>query len=63
MSCQIIFFLPSFALPLVLLQFVQELFVTRLQRTEVVFRRCSVKKMFLKILHNSQENTCVGASF
>ena len=26
--------------------------------TEVVFRRCSVKKVFLKISQNSQENTC-----
>ena len=26
-------------------------------------RRCSVKKVFLKILQNSQENTCVRVSF
>ena len=26
---------------------------------EVVARRCSIKKIFLKILHNSQENTCI----
>ena len=26
-------------------------------------RRCSVKKMFLKIVQNSQENTCARASF
>ena len=25
--------------------------------------RCSVKEAFLKILQNSQENTCVGVSF
>ena len=25
-------------------------------------RRCSIKKVFLKTLQNSQENTCVGAS-
>ena len=30
---------------------------------EVVVRRCSVKKLFLKISQNSQENTCVRASF
>ena len=28
-----------------------------------VARRCSVKKMFLKISQNLQENTCVGVSF
>ena len=26
-------------------------------------QRCSIKKMFLKILQNSQENTCFGVSF
>ena len=31
--------------------------------TEAVVRRCSVKKMFLKISQNSQENTCVRVSF
>ena len=30
---------------------------------EAVSRRCSVKKMFLEISQNSQENTCVRASF
>ena len=25
--------------------------------------RCSIKKLFLKILQYSQENTCVGVSF
>ena len=30
---------------------------------EAVARRCSAKKLFLKILQNSQENTCVGVSF
>ena len=36
----------------------------RLVRTipEVVVRRCSVKKEFLKILQNSQENTCARVS-
>ena len=27
--------------------------------SQAVDRRCSVKKMFLEILQNSQENTCV----
>ena len=31
--------------------------------TEAVVRRCSVKKMFLKISQNSQENTCAWVSF
>ena len=30
---------------------------------EAVAQRCSVKKMFLEILQNSQENTCVRVSF
>ena len=30
---------------------------------ETVVRRCSVKKVFLKISQKSQENTCVGVSF
>ena len=30
---------------------------------EAVFRRCSVKKVFLEISQNSQENTCVRVSF
>ena len=28
---------------------------------EAVIRKCSVKKFFLNILQNSQENTCVEA--
>ena len=28
-----------------------------------ITQRCSVKKMFLEILQNSQENTCAGVSF
>ena len=28
------------------------------EKTEAVVRRCSVKKVFLEILQNSQENTC-----
>ena len=31
--------------------------------TEAVARRCSVKKVFLEISQNSQENTCVIVSF
>ena len=31
--------------------------------TEVVVRRCSIKKLFLKISQNSQESTCVRVSF
>ena len=31
--------------------------------SEAVTRRCSVKNVFLKILQNSQENICDGASF
>ena len=31
--------------------------------TETVAWRCLVKKVFLEILQNSQENTCVGVSF
>ena len=31
--------------------------------TEAVVRRYSAKKLFLKILQNSQENTCARASF
>ena len=30
---------------------------------EAVVRRCSLKKMFLKISQNSQENTCARVSF
>ena len=31
--------------------------------SKVVARRCSIKKVFLKILQNSQENTCGRVSF
>ena len=34
-----------------------------LQYTEAVVQRCSVKKVFLELLQNSQENTCVRVSF
>ena len=30
---------------------------------EAVTQRCSVKKVFLEILQNSQENTCARVSF
>ena len=33
------------------------------QLTEAVSRRCSVKKVFLEILQNSQKNTCARVSF
>ena len=36
---------------------------SKLEKTEAVVRRSSVKKMFLKISQNSQENTCARASF
>ena len=32
-------------------------------RTEAVVRRCSVKKVFLKLSQNLQENTCARVSF
>ena len=31
--------------------------------TKAVARRCSLKKVFLEISQNSQENTCAGVSF
>ena len=31
--------------------------------TEAVVQRCSIKKVFLEILQNSQENTCATVSF
>ena len=33
------------------------------QFTEAAAQRCSVKKVFLKILQNSQENTCPSVSY
>ena len=33
------------------------------EESEVAVRRCSSKKVLLKILQYSQENTCVGVSF
>ena len=35
----------------------------RPRNTEAVAQKCSVKKVFLKILQNSQENTCARVSF
>ena len=32
-------------------------------QTEAVVQRCFVKKLLLKILQNSQENTCTTVSF
>ena len=32
-------------------------------KSEAVTQRCSVKKVFLEISHNSQKNTCAGVSF
>ena len=32
-------------------------------KTEVVVQRCSVKKVFLEISQNAQENTCAKVSF
>lgn len=34
-----------------------------LRSTETDARRCSVEKIFLKILQRLQENTCAGGSF
>ena len=31
--------------------------------SEAVVQKCSVKKVFLEISQNSQENTCATASF
>ena len=33
------------------------------KQPEAVVRRCSVKKVFLEISQNSQENTCARVSF
>ena len=34
-----------------------------MESTEVIARRCSVKKVFLEISKNSQQNTCARGSF
>ena len=33
------------------------------ESTKAVIRRCSVNKVFGKIVQNSQKNTCAGVSF
>ena len=38
-------------------------FLHRVMFSEAVARRCSVKKVFLKFLQNSQEKNCARASF
>ena len=38
-------------------------FTVTLIKKEAVPGRCSIKKVFLKISQNSQENTCVEVSF
>ena len=40
----------------------QELFIDGIT-LEAVVQRCSVKKVFLKILQNLQENTCTRVPF
>ena len=37
--------------------------ITCFRISEAVTRRCSVKKVFLKILQNSQKSICLRASF
>ena len=41
----------------------QENLLVIYQMPETVIGRCSVKKVFLEILQNSQENTCAIVSF
>ena len=38
-------------------------FDSQIRLTEAVAQRFSVEKVFLKISHNSQENTCARVSF
>ena len=37
--------------------------MAKISEEEAVAQKCSLKKVFLKISQNSQENTCVRASF
>ena len=37
--------------------------IVEVRNKEVVARRCSVKRVFLKISQSSQENTCARVSF
>ena len=39
------------------------MFLISHEQTEALVQRCSVKKMFLEISQNSQENTCARISF
>ena len=41
----------------------QDIFFEYCEILEAVVQRCSVKKVFLEISQNSQENTCARASF
>ena len=41
----------------------KEVLLVRQVYSEAVVQRCSVKKVFLEISQNSQENTCARASF
>ena len=41
----------------------KKLMIYLLRKTEAVAQRCSVKKVFLEISQNSQENTCARVSF
>ena len=43
--------------------FMRDIFIESWIISEAVFGRCSVKKAFLEILQNSQENTCATVSF
>ena len=38
-------------------------YFSSIQHSEAVVQMCFVKKMFLEIAQNSQENTCTRASF
>ena len=40
---------------------IKEIFIEH--STEAASSRCSVKKVYLEVLQNSQENTCVRISF
>ena len=44
-------------------QLCQSLFFSKVAGRKSSHRRCSVKKMFLNILQNSQEKTCARVSF
>ena len=46
-----------------LLQYLNLIFMPFIEESEIVPRRSSITKVFLKILQNSLENTCAGVSF